>query len=91
MLEQTPIAVVVRPTDDAQMVFVYFISASNRRLMRARKPLDNGEWKKDTVARSDAVDAKTDLAATAVHDGNFLSFILEGNTTYEKLKDAPTD
>ena len=86
-MEQTPIAVVVKTVAGTQMIYVYFVSGSNRRLMRARKALLSGSWEKKAVLENDSVSESSDLAATAVQGGVVLSFILTGNQLYRKVFD----
>ena len=87
-MEQTPLAVVIKTVANVLTVFVYFVSLSNRRLMRATKPLVGGEWIKKAVIENDSLDDSGDLAATPLQTGNCLSFMLSGNTAYKKIVDA---
>lgn len=87
IMAETPLAIVVKMVANVVQIYVYFISDSNKRLMRATKPLLAGTYKLESIMPEDSVDVTSDLAASAVPTGNLVSFMLKGNNRYSNLVD----
>ena len=87
IMAQTPLAIVVKSVADTVQIFVYYISDSNRRLMRATKPLLAGAYQVQSVMPEDSLDDTSDLAVSSVPTGNLVSFMLKGNERYSNIVD----